>query len=185
MYHLLESLVRWLAPILSFTAEEIWSCMPGARGESVFLETWHALPEDAGSELTRAAYWEQVLAVRTEVARELERARVAGVVGSSLDAEVDLYCAPALQSALAALGPELRFALIVSEVRLHSLESADPDAIQTERPDLRLRVAPSAHAKCGRCWHHRTDVGADPRHPALCARCVANVEGPGEERRYV
>ncbi len=185
MYHVLEALVRWLAPILSFTAEEIWAHMPGPRGASVLLETWYALPEDAADDPTGAEFWEQALAVRSAVARELERARVAGVIGSSLDAEVDLYASAALRAQLGKLGEELRFALIVSEARLHRIEDAGADAVECGRPDLRLRVAASGHPKCARCWHHRPDVGSDAAHPSLCGRCVTNVEGPGENRRFV
>jgi len=184
MYHVLEALVRWMAPILSFTAEEIWRHLPGIRGESAFFETWYSLPGDAGTELTQEAYWARVLAVRSEVAKEIEKARVAGVLGASLEAEVDLYVDASLRSLLGSLENELRFALITSEVRLHDLAAHPAAGTETAIPGLRVQVNPSAHAKCGRCWHRRADVGADAAHPSLCGRCVTNLSGEGEPRRF-
>jgi len=184
MYHLLEALARWLAPILSFTAEEIWRNMPGHRSASVLLETWYTLPQDsAPEELTSEEYWGKVLAVREQVARELEKARVTGVLGASLEAEVDLYVDTELQSLLTKLGEELRFVLITSEVRVHDLAANSSVGIETGLKGLRVQVNPSAHAKCARCWHRRADVGVNAEHPQLCARCVTNITGQGEERR--
>ncbi len=185
MFHILESLVRWLAPMLSFTAEEIWQHMPGEREESVFLTTWHTLPE-AGPVATDMdlAYWSQVLAVREAVSKELERLRIAGGIGSSLDAEVDLYCDGELAAQLDRLGDELRFALITSDARVHAAGEQPADAPESEVKGLWLTVAPSDHRKCIRCWHHREDVGSNSEHPEICARCVENVAGPGEARQY-
>jgi isoleucyl-tRNA synthetase len=184
MQHVIEALVRWMAPVLSFTAEEIWQHLPGARGESVFLDAWYELPECPADPLSDEALWDEVLAVREQAARELERARVAGAIGSALDAELDLYCAPELLERLRPLAEELRFVFIASEARLQPLAAADAEAVASARADLRLKVSVSPHAKCGRCWHHRADVGADPEHPQLCGRCVANVARDGETRRY-
>ena len=184
MFHVLEALVRWMAPILSFTADEIWRYMPGTRGASVFLESWYPLPDDVEDELTSESYWNNVLTVRTEVARELEKARTAGALGASLEAEVDLYADAGLRAQLAKLGDELRFALITSEARLHDLAANPAAGIATELKGLRVQVNPSAHAKCGRCWHRRADVGTDAGHPQLCGRCVTNVTGSGEMRRF-
>jgi len=187
MFHVLHALVRWIAPILSFTAEEIWSYLPGPRGDSVFLETWYELPPAGAADeaLGSAEYWDKILSVRQAVSKELERLRVAGAIGSSLGAEVDLYCADDLRHELAKLGDELRFVFISSYARLHSLQERAPDSVATELPGLFVRVAPSQHPKCVRCWHHRQDVGSDRAHPLLCARCVANVAGHGETREYV
>ncbi len=186
MYHIVQALTRWMAPVLSFTAEEVWSYLPGERSESVFLETWYqGWPElHAVADGLDREFWELVRAVRAEVARALERARVAGAIGSSLDAEVDLYCAPGLLERLRLLEDELRFVLITSGARLQALPAADADAQECGRPDLRLKVSVSAHAKCVRCWHHRAEVGSDREHPQLCTRCIANVAGGGETRRY-
>jgi len=191
MYHVVEALVRWFAPIMSFTAEEIWRHIPGQRAESVLLSTWYELPS-AGyteSELQRhmdAGFWEQVIRVREAVSKELEKLRVAGAIGSSLDAEVDLYADGETASLLRLLEDELRFVLITSYARVYDI-AARPDAVvEADVPGLQLwlRVTPSAHAKCVRCWHHREDVGGNPEHPELCGRCVENVAGEGEQRRY-
>jgi isoleucyl-tRNA synthetase len=183
MFHVLEALARWMAPILSFTAEEIWRYMPGQRAASVFLETWYSAPVDAEEAMTSDNFWNQVLHVRSEVARELEKARTAGVLGASLEAEVDLYVEAGIGSLLATLGDELRFVLITSEARLHDLATHPTAGVETALPGLRVQVNPSAHAKCGRCWHRRADVGSDPGHPTLCARCVTNLAA-GEDRRF-
>ena len=186
MYHLLEAMVRWLAPILSFTADEIWSFMPGRRGESVFFETWYDAPQvsdDAHAAGITPATWERVLAVRQAVGRELEKLRVAGEIGSSLDAEVDLYCGDELRGQLARFGEELRFVLITSYARVHSVGERPSGSVDTEMSGLSVRVSASGHAKCVRCWHHRADVGTHPEHPLLCGRCVENL-GRGESREF-
>jgi isoleucyl-tRNA synthetase len=185
MYHIVEAMSRWLAPILSFTAEEIWQHLPGQRAETVFVETWYAglFPLEDGDPMDRT-FWDQVIATRLAVGPALETDRKAGRIGSSLDAELDLYCDDALHQLLGQLEGELRFALITSEVRLHPLSQRPTDALDTELKGLAVRVAPSAHTKCVRCWHHRPDVGTHPEHPALCGRCAENVAGTGETRRY-
>ncbi len=186
MYHIAEGLVRWLAPILSFTADEIWEFMPGERAESVFLTEWYqglqSLPETSAM---NREFWEQVMAVREAVSRELEKLRERGGIGSSLEAEVTLYCQPPLYDLLRRLEDELRFVLITSEARLLPLEQAVAGAESAlELEGMKILVAPSGHEKCVRCWHRRADVGSNPQHPELCGRCVENVEGPGEVRRY-
>jgi len=187
MYHILEALVRWLAPILSFTAEEIWRHMPGERGASVFLETWYedlfALADD---EPLSAERWEKLIAVREAVGRELERVRVVGDIGASLDAEVDLYCDGELFDALNCLEDELRFFLITSYVRLQRGAQRPEQAtlVEVDNQPVGVVVYPSPHPKCKRCWHHREDVGSHPEHPEICGRCVENVTGAGELRRF-
>ncbi|HIP53624.1 MAG TPA: isoleucine--tRNA ligase, partial [Chromatiales bacterium] len=185
MHHIIEAMSRWLAPILSFTADEIWQHIPGARGETIFTETWYEglFPLDDGDGFDRA-FWEQAIAVRAEVGKALERHRAAGDIGSSLDAEVELYCDSGLLEQLARLGEELRFVLITSYVRLHPLDEHPTGAEATDLDGLAVVVTPAKHAKCSRCWHHREEVGADPRHPELCGRCISNIEGPGETRRF-
>ena len=183
LYHVAEAMVRWLTPILSFTAEEIWEHLPGKRSESVLLEQWYDLPPAGDSRHD----WDTVLRVRDHVARELERLREAGEIGSGLDAEVDLYCDAVLGAKLSALEDELRFVLITSYARVHELDARRSDAVpisDANLGELAIRVAPSTHPKCVRCWHHRVDVGSDAEHPELCSRCVTNVTGPGEQRRY-
>ncbi|MFO1351509.1 MAG: isoleucine--tRNA ligase [Gammaproteobacteria bacterium] len=188
LYHILEAMVRWFAPILSFTAEEIWRAMPGSRDASIFLETWYeGLFGVEDSNAFNAAYWERVLAVRETVSKGLEKLRVAGGIGSSLDAEVDLYCDGALYEDLTRLEDELRFVLITSYARVHPLKQAPEyaHAITAAGADLKIALVPSTYAKCVRCWHHREDVGSDPEHPQICARCVVNITNPdGEPRAY-
>lgn len=187
MYHIIEALVRWLAPILSFTAEEIWQHMPGKRSESVFLETWYEdLAELSGTKLD-AAFWEHVIRVREAVGKVLEGLRAEDKLGGSLEAEVDLYCPPELLQRLGELEDELRFVLITSYARIHPEDAKPADAVATRLADgstLYIKAVRSEHAKCCRCWHRREDVGSNPEHPELCGRCVRNVEGPGEQRHY-
>ena len=184
LYHIVEALVRWLAPVLSFTAEEIWSFIPGSRSRSVFLETWYERLPAAESEHFPLAFWERVLAVREAVSKELEKLRVAGGIGASLEAEVDLYCDEELLPALSRLEDELRFALIVSYARVHPVTARPEDSVQSGMPGLWVKVTASSYQKCGRCWHLRADVGEYAQHPTLCGRCVDNVDGAGEARRY-
>ncbi len=183
MYHIIEAFVRWMAPIISFTADEIWETMPGQRGASVFLETWYeGLGSLAGDVLGRD-YWNTILDVKTAVNKALEEARVAGVIGGSLEAEVTLYADDALMQVLNQLGDELRFVLITSSAAVAPLAAAG-EAMATELADLKVQVEKSEHQKCDRCWHRRADVGATPEHPELCGRCVENVIGDGEKRRF-
>jgi isoleucyl-tRNA synthetase len=184
MFHIAESMVRWLAPILSFTAEEVWGYLPGERRESVLHETWHALPPVPAATID----WEALLALRSDVLRELEKLRDERRIGAPLDAHVEVYCVPGELARFAALGPELRFLLITSEAQVHRA-AVPPDAAvaaaSTGSSGVWIVVQPTADPKCVRCWHRRGDVGADRRHPQLCARCVSNVEGPGEVRKFV
>jgi isoleucyl-tRNA synthetase len=190
LYHIVEAMARWLAPILSFTAEEIWRFIPGKRGDSVFLETWYAIPAVYGSGMEAdagLAFWDQVIAVREIVGKELERLRVAGGIGSGLDAEVELHCGRELLDQLRRLGDELRFVFITSEARVHDTTVVPDEAVHFTLPsgdEFWVRVFPSDNAKCVRCWHHRADVGSNAEHPELCGRCVENVVGIGELRRF-
>lgn len=185
MYHIAEALVRWIAPILAFTAEEIWQYLPGERNESVMLNTWYqgltALPADA--ELGRT-FWDQVIEVKAAVNKELENQRNAKVIGGNLQAEVTLYAEPALAATLAKLGDELRFVLITSYASVADLAEAGSDAVETELAGLKLKVVKSGHGKCVRCWHFREDVGQHAGHEEICGRCVENIDGAGEVRQH-
>ncbi len=185
MYHILEMLSRLIAPILSFTGDEIWQNIPGERAESVFLTDFESV--SAGFESPGAfsdEFWVQVMAVKTELNKELEKKRADKTLGSSLSAEVDLFCNDSLAAALGKLDEELRFALIVSRATIKADSEAGEDAVATEIDGLKLSVAASANEKCERCWHHRADVGEVESHPTLCRRCVENVEGEGEARAF-
>ena len=171
LWHILQAVTRLMAPILSFTAEEIWTTLK--QGDSVMLDKWHTLPEQ-GEESGLLTRWQAIRAVRADVSRVLEDVRSTGGIGSSLQAEVSLRVAAESHDLLASLGEDLKFVLICSRV---TLEKADDPAT-----GVSIVAAPSVHAKCGRCWHWREDVGQDAEHPELCGRCVSNLFGSGEAR---
>jgi isoleucyl-tRNA synthetase len=183
MYHIIEAMVRWLAPILSFTADEIWQSMPGDRGESVFLEQWYndLFPVDPDDRFDHE-FWSQVIAVRESVGKAMESFRAAG--NSSLDADVNIYCNEELKAVLMKLGDELRFVLITSDVKVYGLDEKPVEAVTDQELAIAVQVKASEHTKCVRCWHHREDVGSYAEHPQLCGRCVENVAGDGEIRHY-
>ncbi len=184
MYQVAEAMVRWLAPILSFTSEEVWKYLPGKREESVLFANWWALPEvPASMEID----WAAVIALKTDVARELERLRAAGRLGAPLEAAVDVYLDEAQHRRMAAFGDELRFVLITSSARLLPAGERPADAVPAltvAKTGAWISVGVQDAPKCARCWHRRADVGADARHPEICARCVGNLDGPAETRRY-
>ena len=185
LFHIADAMARWMAPVLSYTADEIWENLPGERQESVHLVEWaDDLPRLADDSGLGADFWLEVIAVRDAVNRHLETLRASGAMRGSLDADVTLYCEDDLAQRLAKLGDELRFVLITSEARLAPLAEAPEDAAETELGGLRVYAVAAESEKCERCWHRRGDVGSDSAHPTLCARCVTNVEGPGEERRF-
>jgi isoleucyl-tRNA synthetase len=184
LYHIAHAMVRWLAPIVSFTAEEIWRRLPGAPDESVFLAQWHALPQGAAHDVD----WPVFLQLKRDVSRELEKLREAQQIGAPLDAEVDVYCVPAEFERFNALGAELRFLLITSEARVHKVSAPPAGAVaatETAREGVWLAVRATTHAKCVRCWHHRPEVGTNSAHADICDRCSSNIDGPGETRRFV
>jgi isoleucyl-tRNA synthetase len=173
LWHVLQSVVRLMAPILSFTAEEIWLLLGKDPEDSVMLHLFHALPEQEGEE-GLLARWTAIRAVRADVQKEIEAVRAAGQVGSSLQAEVEIRAAGDNFELLTSLGDDLRFVLICSKATVVQVAS-DADAA--------IVVTPSAHKKCERCWHYRDDVGHDAAHPELCGRCTSNLHGAGEARR--
>ena len=173
LHHIARSLVTSMAPILSFTAEEAWRTITGGN-DSVFVSTWHRLP-DCTDEMRLVDKWDRIRAVRAEVLKELEAARVAGQIGSSLAAEVELAYSGEKYAALSSLGNDLRFALITSAASVREVKTREEEGVV---------VRPSRNPKCERCWHWRADVGADPKHPEICARCVSNLFGAGEPRRF-
>ena len=180
MYHLIETMTRWIAPILSYTADELWEHIPGTRAESVQLDTWYAIPQAKATNMT-AGFWDQIMDVKQAVNKSLETQRSQGVIGGSLSAEITLYAAPELHAQLQQLGDELRFVLLTSKASLLASEDAGEE---TEFSGLRLDIHASKHTKCERCWHHREDVGVVAKEPELCGRCVDNVSGAGEVRYF-
>lgn len=187
LWHIAEALVRWLMPVLSFTADEIWEHMPGQRSGSVFEAEWYdglVALEDAEKQ---RAFWEEILQLREVVAKRIEDLRNEQVLGATLEAEIDLFCPEPLAARWAALGDEMRFLLITSAARVHPLTKAPSDAQSNQLDDgteFYFTVTPSQHAKCERCWHRQEDVGQHPEHPSLCGRCVSNVAGEGEQRQF-
>ncbi|MFK7831556.1 MAG: isoleucine--tRNA ligase [Congregibacter sp.] len=185
LYRIADAMARWMAPVLSFTAEEIWENLPGEREESVLLASWgEPLLRLAPNAELGASFWDEVIAVRVAVNKQLEQLRSAGELRGSLDADVTLYCSGDLLAKLQMLRDELRFVLITSEARLAPLAEADDKAGATEIDGLRVSAKPSVASKCERCWHRRDDVGENDAHPTLCGRCVTNVAGDGEVRYF-
>lgn len=187
MWHIAEALVRWLMPVLSFTADEIWEHLPGQRQGTALETQWYEGLFALDDALMDADFWEEVLTLREVVAKRIENLRNEQVLGATLEAEVDLYCPEPLAARWGALDDELRFLLITSRAQVHPMAQAPDDALEGELTDgtrFRYLVTPSTHAKCERCWHRSEDVGAHAEHPSLCGRCVSNVAGDGEVRRF-
>jgi len=178
LLHITQTLLKLMAPILSFTAEEAWQVLHGSTlaatsaqpPVTIFTELFHAVPQpcDADDLLTR---WTRLRAIRAEVQRALEAVRSAGGIGSSLQAEVDIHASGEDYALLTSLAADLHFVLITSRASVHKADGA-----------LRIEITPSGQQKCERCWHWRADVGHDHEHPGLCGRCVANLYGDGEVR---
>lgn len=181
MYHIIEAMVRWLAPILSFTAEEIWGCLPGEREESIFFSQWYRNLEGEGVDRD---YWHQLMAVRDEVNKVLEARRSDGEIRSALDAKVTLFADDALFECLHELGDELRFLLITSAAEVQPLAQAN-QAVATDIESLQVAVQVLSDEKCERCWQRRPEVGAHQTHATLCQRCVDNIESNGETRQFI
>lgn len=185
MFHIAEALVRWVAPILSFTAEEAWQHLPGPREDPVFVQTWYDLDDFATSGEVTDADWEIILEVRKHIGKQLEALRNEKVIGSSLDAEVEIWGAPDCLSRIA--NDELRFVFITSGARLARNEEAPKTATRvadTHGNEYFIQLRKSPHPKCIRCWHYREDVGKDAQHPQICMRCVSNLPGGSGESRF-
>jgi isoleucyl-tRNA synthetase len=174
LHHIAHSLVRLFAPILSFTAEEVWEHLAGDNDDSVFLHNWHALPLQSNAEIL-VKRWTRLREIRVQVQGRLEQERALGKIGSSLAATLEISASGEDFLLLDSLGDDLRLVMVTSEARVIESGHAQDDGII---------VAASAHAKCGRCWHYRQDVGRDPLHPTLCGRCLSNLAGAGEPRQY-
>ncbi|HWH84299.1 MAG TPA: class I tRNA ligase family protein, partial [Burkholderiaceae bacterium] len=173
LWHITHAMLRWMAPFLSFTAEEAWQVFAPAssasvKSASIFVETYIDTSAWGGDELL--AKWARIRAIRDVANKEIEAVRAAGRLGSSLQAELAIGADAADHALLASLGHDLRFVTITSKATL-----APADA-------LAVTVTPSASTKCDRCWHYRDDVGADPAHPTICGRCTSNLFGAGERR---
>ena len=170
-----------LAPILSFTAEEVWVVLRGKSDDSVFLHTSNELPTINDREQL-VQRWTRMRELRASVTKQLEELRVAGKIGSSLAAELDVYAEGEPAQYLASFEDDIRFIFITSQARVHSGKNAQAQASGIDGISLHARASP--HAKCERCWHYRADVGGNAEHATICGRCVQNLYGDGEPRRY-
>ena len=175
LHHILQTLTRLIAPVLSFTAEEIWALTQVNNGDSVFMHGFHLLPEVSDS-LAVIAKWTQLRSLRGIALREIEEKRAAGELGSSLQADLVFNASGPEATALASLGSDLRFVMITSSAKVLTM----PPAVL----GLTCIVTPSTHQKCARCWHYRADVGSDAAHATICGRCISNLFGEGEKRVY-
>lgn len=201
MYYIIEALTLWVAPILSFTAEDLWKFMPESkidvegqtskREESVFLNTWYKLPAcyaDANTADLALTNWNKISEVRDAVYKELERLRADGVIGSGLESKVTIYCGREIYDVLDKLKDELRFVLITSSATVELVVDNPPsDSVHTSlssNDEIWVSVTKAEEGKCTRCWHLREEVGTDTKHPELCGRCIDNVDGSGEERNF-
>lgn len=192
LYHTIQSMSRWLAPLVSFTAEEIYSHIPGEKSESIFLEQWYdnsemkQLSDVATSNGMDIAFWDEVMELRTLINRELEQLRKDKTIGANLQAEVTLYSTDSIAERLLKLEDELRFVMITSQGKVSS-DAAPARAVKVtlnSGDKVSIVVSASEQQKCDRCWHYREDVGSNSAHPELCGRCIDNVEGDGEKRLY-
>jgi isoleucyl-tRNA synthetase len=173
LYHITHSLVRLISPVLSFTGEEVWAVLSANDEVSVFEEQWYKLP-DTDLRAEEITAWRAIRDVREQVNKKLEEQRAAGAIGSALQAEVDVFADKSTYELLSRLNDDLRFVFITSRANVHLRENSE----------LEIKVTPSFHTKCDRCWHYREEVGSDVVHPTLCGRCVSNLYGAGEARRY-
>jgi isoleucyl-tRNA synthetase len=174
LWHIVNSLLRLMAPFLSFTAEEAFKVFVRNSDATIFTELYHELPPVPGHEALLAK-WSRIRSLRAEVLKSIEVMREAGRLGSSLQAEIDVFATGERHAMLATLGDELRFVTITSRATLHR---ADDESAQ------HIEVVPSTHAKCERCWHYRADVGVDSQHPTICGRCVSNLFGTAQAREF-
>ncbi|WP_300000129.1 isoleucine--tRNA ligase [uncultured Cedecea sp.] len=186
LYHIAQALVRWMAPIMSFTADEIWNYLPGEHSQYVFTEEWYeglfGLEED---EKMGNDFWDTLLTVRGEVNKVIEQARADKVLGGSLEAAVTLYADSELTAKLNSLGAELRFVLLTSEAVVADYAAAGGDAQQSDvLKGLKVSLRKAEGEKCPRCWHYTTDIGQNAEHAEVCGRCVTNVAGAGEQRKF-
>jgi isoleucyl-tRNA synthetase len=168
LWHILQTLTRLMAPILSFTSEEVWTLL--CKADSVFLSVWHNLPQQADDD-SLIGRWSRLRELRSIATKRIEELRASGQVGSSLQAEVTYFADGPDYDLLAGLGDDLRFVVITSVAK-----------VERAAGETRVEVGALGHAKCERCWHVREDVGVDPAHPGLCGRCVSNLHGDGEAR---
>jgi isoleucyl-tRNA synthetase len=173
MHHILNALVRWMAPILSFTADEVWSYMQGLDEQDILLAGWAKAPFSSSAD--KESIWQTLIVLKEQVNKAIEAERNAGTLGSGLEASVTLSVESSLFDQLKPLQAELRFVFITSAVCLEKLEAGEESQVRIEKVPF---------AKCERCWHRQESVGEDKEHPQLCKRCIGNISGEPEVRAY-
>lgn len=181
LYHLTQALLRWMSPILSFTAQEAWQEIAEQDQRYVFTALWYELPVVSALPVISDSDWQMVLQVKAAVNKQIENARNAKLIGANLSAQVTLWADDTLKAVLDKLGDELRFVLITSAANVQTYAEQGES---TDLAGLRVQVSPADGVKCARCWHVRPDVGTHAAHPEICGRCVDNVTGSGEVRHY-
>ncbi len=183
LYHLVQAFVRWMAPILSFTAQEAWPLIPGQTEKYVFTTEWYDIPVASTANLISEADWQTLISIKSAVNKQIEAARNAKLIGSNLSAKVELWANAELKAILDQLDNELRFVLITSTVMVNTFDAAQGES--TEIEGLRVKVSAAEGEKCVRCWHVLPDVNTHAAHLGLCSRCIINLPtGQGEERKY-
>jgi isoleucyl-tRNA synthetase len=178
--NILQALLRWVSPILSFTAEEAWQLLKDDK-DSVHLLEWFEDWEEIGELKITDEEWERVLEIRSEVNRHIEEARNNEIIGSSLDAKLEIYCKEDTRILLNKFSDELRFIFITSEASIKEFQEIGN---KTSFEDMRIIVTKTNHQKCVRCWHSRPEVGTIKGHESICSRCLSNIEGDGEIRIF-
>jgi len=184
LYHIAEAFVRWIAPILSFTAHEIWQHLPGERDQYVFTAQWYPLQRLSDSESISERDWAVILQAKEAINKVIEEQRNLGNIKGSLEADIQIFAEQDIQGSLAKLEQELRFVTITSKAQLAPAEGAGDNAVESLMKGLKVAVKRSEADKCVRCWHFIDDVGGDDQHPEICARCIENISGQGETRQH-
>ncbi|HCC72294.1 MAG TPA: isoleucine--tRNA ligase, partial [Methylophilaceae bacterium] len=172
IFHITHTLMRLMAPVLSFTADEIWQILMPQSDELVFMDTWYDIPAHELNARELLA-WEHIIHVRAIANKKIEELREKGLVGSSLQAQIEIYASGEIYQSLSSLHEDLKFVMITSEAKLHERQG-----------DLHIDVSASEYKKCDRCWHYREEVGSHDEHPSICNRCISNLFEKGEVRLH-
>ena len=170
LYHISHSLMRVMAPVLSFTAHELWEVLCNEKDHSIFTDYWYELPKH-GLSNEDINDWNNIIKVRAEVNKRIEEVRESGKIGSSLQAQLRINANKDIMESLTRFKDDLKFIFISSDV-----------TINLHDDDLNIEATPSPYKKCERCWHYAESVGQNKEHPSICKRCISNLFGSGEVR---
>ena len=184
LYHIAEAFSRWIAPILSFTGQEIWDHLPGEREKYVFTSSWYPLQSMAEEEPITQQDWANILQAKEAINKVIEDQRNQGGIKGSLEADIKIFADTELFASLSKLGQELRFVTITSKAELAAIGDAPSNVADAHIEGLKVLVEKSTAHKCARCWHYIDDVGSNDKHPSVCGRCIDNIDGQGEARHY-